>query len=74
MKVEKDIPMPATTIRDGYKYPLNEMDIGDSIFEPGPRNSNESKIRLSAKKYGAKTGKRFSARKVEGGVRIWRVE
>lgn len=74
MKIEKDIPMPDTAVKGSYKYPLNEMEVGDSIFEPGPRNSNESKVRLSAKKYGDKTGKRFSARKVEGGVRIWRVE
>lgn len=73
MIVEKNLPIPESQTCGDYKYPVQDMEVGDSIFEPGPKNSSESKVRLSAKKYGTKTGKKFSARKVEGGVRVWRI-
>lgn len=69
MKIDKNITIP-----EREKYPISKMQIGDSLLDDGCRKTSESKIRLSAKKHGSKYGKKFSARKVDGGVRIWRIE
>lgn len=70
-KIEKNIPIPvgAGTRGPSYKYPWRDMNVGDSIFIPdmtvyqiNPHNA--------AKKYNQK----FSARTVDGGVRVWRIK
>lgn len=71
MKIEKNIPIPGVNTGK-YKYPWKSMDVGDSIFVP------EQKILggaySSAKAYGRKFGKKFSARSVDSGIRIWRIK
>ena len=74
MNIEKGVSVPPANRSGDYKYPIREMNIGDSILDSGAEKTSSSKIRLSAKKYGDKVGKKFIARKVSGGVRIWRVE
>ncbi len=54
------------------KYPFASMKIGDSFFAP---NLIASKVRASAGAYAQRfPGFFFSVRKVEGGIRVWRVE
>ena len=69
-KIEKGVPLPRKTGRDGQNlYPWPEMEIGDSIFLPG-KTIKDSNAGLQ---YGRAHGKKFTARSVEGGIRVWRV-
>ena len=78
-KIEKGIPIPVskTVTRQGRGrdrlYPWAEMQVGDSFFVPGEakRIGVASHASAVCKRYAPK---RFVSRKVEGGVRIWRVE
>ena len=79
-KIEKNIELPKRSSGRPSKYPFSEMKVGDSFFIPvadhidiwnvagAVRNAaNMARIR-------DKTIGRFSTRKVEGGVRVWRIE
>lgn len=76
MNIEKQIPMPepSTAFGQSRKYPFNEMEIGDSVLAEGFSSTKGCHPYNAAKVYGGRSGKKFSARKVEGGVRIWRIE
>ena len=54
---------------------LAMMEIGDSIFDEGVESvsPSTSKWYAAAQQFGLKTGAKFSGRKVEGGIRIWRI-
>ncbi len=75
IKIEKGIPMPASR-RDGHsKYPLKDMEVGDSFFvanSPDGRSPAKT-IRWTVGAFRKKnTGTKFSVRVVEGGIRVWR--
>lgn len=74
VEIEKSIPKPCVNNldRDAKKLKLHRMDCGDSIFIKG-QTSQDVAAKL-AYSYGYKTGKRFSSRTTDGGVRIWRVK
>lgn len=56
-------------------YPFMEMEVGDSYFVEGATSTDGLRPYKSALQYARRAGdgRKFSARKVEGGVRIWRV-
>lgn len=64
--IEKGIPFEEENKRNN-KYPFHEMDCGDSIFAPGKWSGAYART-VSARM----APKKFKARKVEGGWRIWR--
>ena len=68
--IEKGVPAPEARYRN--KYPFGEMEVGDSFFVPG---GEAGKLSNSASVYARYHGRKlkFSARKVEGGARVWRV-
>lgn len=72
-KIEKDVPPPPTPTGE-LIYPFAEMEVGDSFFAPGKK---QKAVSQSARKYGKRTGTRFSSRTtVEDGVqgvRVWRI-
>lgn len=70
MKIEKNIPI---TRANRFRIPFDEMENGDSVFVPEDEMSYGT-LRVSAHKYGRKTGKRMTVRKQENGCRVWRVE
>lgn len=77
-KIEKDVPLaPHGNSRGGNgqrKYPVDQMSVGDSFFVPlGTRThvQVQSAIQRAVNRYGAH-GK-YTTRKVEGGVRVWRI-
>ena len=79
MKIEKNIPVPPVQKigRSGKKhggnnrlYPFGEMEIGDSIFVD---LSNWKKARDAAFQYGKRNNLKFTTRKTDCGVRIWRI-
>lgn len=69
-KIEKDIPVPATTrLR---KYPFADMQPGDSVFFPG--EDINSRPYRAAMTLGKRRGWKFVARRERNGIRIWRAE
>lgn len=71
IKIEKGVEMPKG--RQGRKqiYPWDDMEVGDSFKVQG---KSQKDLSPSASFAGKRRGKKFSARNVDGGVRVWRVE
>lgn len=73
--IDKGIPIPRRK-RGGRGprrpiYPWDSMEIGDSFLAEGLTQIHMTAVcAYAARKFGA----RFTTRKVEGGVRIWRIE
>ena len=64
-KIEKNIPIPIGRAAN-HKYPLAEMEVGDSLFIPGitiPKIAGSCSFQRP---------KKFVCRTVEGGIRVWR--
>lgn len=76
--IEKGIPITDYTPYMGRggrmsSYPFMEMEVGDSVFFPGPNKTAKHPAYQAAKKYAERAGDRkFSGRPDVGGVRIWR--
>lgn len=71
MKIEinKDVPMPTSGLSYGSKYPLHEMEIGDSFYlaDISKRSSVSAMVcKIKAKK--------FVTRKEGIGFRCWRTQ
>lgn len=62
-----DIPERKT----GPKYPYDRLELGDSFYLEG---GDLSKLCNANYREWRRTGKKFTARKVENGVRVWRIE
>lgn len=71
--IEKNHVVPASLTGLGRreKYPWSKMEVGDSFFV---ENGNLRKVAGAACHAGRRSGKKFIARAVEGGVRAWRYE
>jgi hypothetical protein len=72
-KIERDVPLPLTLAE---RMPLEEMEVGDSFFAAVPEGKNyfRSQIASAITTYSRNTQRRFTVRKVDGGVRVWRIE
>ena len=79
-KIEKSVPLPLPV--SGGKYPWGKMMVGDSFYVPfaemaTPKNLNQILL-SSARHYNNRLepGDRmkFTTRKDENGVRIWRIK
>ena len=67
IEIEKNVPIPPN--RSARKYPIYDLEIGDSFFVEGRTGPSMSYFIAQAKK---KTGHSFTTRICEGGVRVWR--
>jgi hypothetical protein len=67
-EIEGGIEIP---VRLAARYPFAGMEVGESFFVP---DGDVKKLSNHACRYGKKSGRRYCVRKVEGGVRVWRVE
>lgn len=72
-EIEKGHVVPASLSGLGRRerYPWSKMEVGDSFFV---EDGEVRKIAGAACHAGRRAGKRFVARSVEGGVRVWRYE
>lgn len=72
IKIETDIPVPmnAGTCGPNTVYPLKEMSVGDSFFVA---NKRSIVVASAVWHHGKRYGKKFCTRKVDGGVRVWRI-
>lgn len=70
VEIDKDIPPPCKE----PVYPFNKMKVGDSVFYEVADDKSfwQSKVIVAAYKYGKRSNKRFTVRRVDGGARIWR--
>ncbi len=71
IEIDRNVPMPAKPHAGGRPsiYPWAELEIGDSFFVPDKKSSN-----CGAWMAGKLLGRKFSARTVDGGVRVWRIK
>ena len=69
-QIEKGIPMPEKRSYE-KKYPCSVMDVGDSFFVESKDKKEMSRISSSFATY---KPKKFAARSVEGGIRVWRIK
>ena len=68
LDIEKDVPL-TTKIRR-YTYPYKDMDVGDSFFVADGKLPTINNANYRASKA---LGWKFSARKQDGGIRVWRI-
>jgi hypothetical protein len=71
IQIEKGIPLPPAS----GPMPLVQrelMEVGDSYFMPGEVAANERNRAHAWSRY--HPGFKFCVRKVEGGVRVWRIK
>lgn len=64
IRIDRGIPIP---MRQNARYPFREMRVGDSILLTG----NSAGL---TGQWARSTGWKFTTRKVEGGVRVWRTK
>ncbi len=72
-EIEKGIEIP------GSKYPFMKMEVGDSFFVESKLNElakNRNVLSAACYVFGQKTKSKskFTVRKVEGGLRCWRIK
>jgi hypothetical protein len=68
--IEKGIPIPSVRGGKIEKYPWSQLAVGDSFFvPPGMRISGYRGYRSRKG-----DGKKFTTRKMDGGIRVWRVK
>ena len=66
-KIDNNIPVPAAR----SKYNFSNLGVGDSIFFEGL--GHDSNPVAAAKIFARRSGKKITVRKVQGGIRIWRI-
>lgn len=67
---EKDVPIPQISHKD-VKYPWRVLEIGDSFFIENGKMSSIAGSKDWAQK---QLRRKFTARTVEGGIRVWRIK
>ena len=75
MEVERGVPFPTQSLRvSKYKFPLGEMEIGDSFFVEVKTDSFLNSARSLISRYGKAYRRKFATRVVDDGFRVWRIE
>ena len=66
--IENSIPIPSTKQQ---KYPFGDMKIGQSIFVKNAKMKGN--LHQASKMHGKSLNKKFIARSINDGLRIWRI-
>ena len=74
MEVERGVPLPGRQRVSKYRFPLGEMDVGDSFYVEARGEGFMSTARSLISRYGKTFGRKFATRLVDGGIRVWRIE
>ena len=69
LEIQKNVQLTNKT--RAYIYPYRDMEVGDSFFVPNGKMGTVNAANYRAYK---RLGWKFSARKVEGGIRVWRTQ
>ena len=70
MKIDKHIDMPEEKKR--LNLPYDKMEVGDSFFREG-----DERLGMFCNlnwRWGKRLHRKYVCRKVDGGIRVWRVE
>lgn len=67
-EITKSVPIPSDK---STKYPFRKLKIGES-FVVSP--DKEMSVRSSANYYSKNFGSKFTARKTDEGIRVWRIK
>ncbi|HKQ24128.1 MAG TPA: hypothetical protein VJT81_06765 [Burkholderiales bacterium] len=67
-QVQRGIPLPPKKNGSKTKYPIDQLQVGDSFYVEGLKNSGG--MNNLAKRRGMK----IATRHVDGGLRVWRIE
>jgi len=71
--IEKGVPLPEKNVR--WKYPFDELEVGDSFFVA---NKDTTQLSALCKRAGSRLDARFVTAKAtkqgKEGVRVWRME
>lgn len=78
IKIESNIPLPPKARSTGArpKLPFTALAIGDSFLAPTTAKNAKARRRVLSCLmiyHAKKTGFRYASRKVDGGIRIWRI-
>jgi hypothetical protein len=84
-KVEKGVPLPPENRSVLVRYPFDGMEVGDSFLEPYPENVEVDtyvrrcyalRLANAANKYVTRRfpDKKFSTRRTDKGIRVWRIK
>lgn len=72
MEVDKGVPLPGGK---AGKYPWQDMSVGDSFLVSEVYDRDlQRKVAAAACKAALRLGVKFSVRKHDGALRVWRVE
>lgn len=71
--IEKNVPLIQHTSYQKNQYPFMSMKAGDSFLVTGEK-AKKNTVAASVYYYNKKTGWKFVQRKVENGIRVWRLE
>lgn len=71
VQIDKGMPMPGRKSPMDWTPLLGRLEVGDSFLLPG---AGKSAIGAAMKTFKDSTGKVLASRKVDGGIRVWRVE
>jgi hypothetical protein len=74
MQIEKAIPIPVFAREYVSEYPFAEMGVGDSFLVESDQRSDHRRVRSRSQYYARLNNVRFVTRRVNGGLRVWRVE
>lgn len=68
--IDKNVPVPKSVAGRHSKYPWDALEINDSFFI-----ADRTTKKFASTVYGVskRTGKKFTCRAVDGGVRVWRL-
>ena len=70
-KATNRVAMPPPQLHPVRTYGFCAMEPGDSFLVPEPERWNS--VRVAASAYGKRHGQNWTTRKVEGGLRVWRL-
>lgn len=77
-EIEKNVPIPPEYRRTREsKYPLKKMAKGDSFLIPVPADAPKesyARAQQSVQSYASRWKIKVTTRKIDGGVRVWRIE
>ena len=76
IEVQKNIPIPAPKCGPGWRYPFDQMGVGDSFFVPAderPIRNVIGAVKASARWRGLKVAVRRLTEEGAAGIRVWLV-
>ena len=73
LPIESAIPIPPKR-RGNYKYPIRELEVGQSFFVEGTDVKKRQELMRSVLNAARRYEIKITCRIIEGGVRVWRTE